>query len=55
MHTRLGLTGMVMMFGVGILLGMVRWLSGSTTLVIGIHMFNNLHVLAQTFRSTDFS
>ena len=53
MHTRLGTSGMLIMFGVGLMLGTVRWLSGSTTLVIGIHAINNVHALAQLFRGTE--
>jgi membrane protease YdiL (CAAX protease family) len=53
MHTRLGTGGMAIMFGVGLMLGTVRWLSGSTTLVIGIHAINNVHALAQLFRGNE--
>jgi membrane protease YdiL (CAAX protease family) len=47
-HFQYDWLGITSIFVVGVLLGLVRWRTGSTTLTIVIHMLNNLESWTET-------
>jgi membrane protease YdiL (CAAX protease family) len=53
LHSQYDWVGIVQIFMTGLLLGWVRWWSGSTLLVIGLHMLNNLWATIQTILLND--
>jgi hypothetical protein len=48
MHIQYDWFGLVQVFLMGLLLGLVRWQSGSTTLTVLMHGFNNLWAMLET-------
>ena len=49
LHVQYDAVGMLQIFGVGLLLGWLRWRSGSTLLTIGCHAFVNFESSVETF------
>jgi CAAX protease family protein len=49
LHTQYDWYGMIYIFLLGLLLGLVRWRSGSTLLTMGMHALVNAWATAQTF------
>jgi membrane protease YdiL (CAAX protease family) len=48
MHTQYDWDAIVLIFGIGLLFGWLRWRSGSTSLTIALHIMINLGATAQT-------
>lgn len=48
LHTQYDWDGVALIFLIGLLFGWLRWRSGSTSLVVALHILTNLLALAQT-------